>query len=57
LFVANGLRAVIYRFGSFLVDTETFSLRCNDVAMRIDPQEFDVLVYLIERRDRVVTRD
>ena len=55
--MANGLRAVIYRFGSFLVDTETFSLRCNDVAMRIDPQEFDVLVYLIERRDRVVTRD
>ena len=55
--MANRLRAVIYRFGSFHVDTETFSLRRNDVAMRIDPQEFDVLVYLIERRDRVVTRD
>ena len=48
---------MIYRFGPFHVDTETFSLRRNDVAMRIDPQEFDVLVYLIERRDRVVTRD
>jgi DNA-binding winged helix-turn-helix (wHTH) protein/predicted ATPase len=57
LFVANGLRAVIYRFGTFHVDTDTFSLRRNDVAMRIDPQEFDVLVYLIEHRDRVVTRD
>ena len=55
--MANRLRAVIYRFGSFHVDTETFGLRRNDVAMRIDPQEFDVLVYLIERRDRVVTRD
>ena len=48
---------MIYRFGSFHVDTETFGLRRNGVAMRIDPQEFDVLVYLIERRDRVVTRD
>jgi DNA-binding winged helix-turn-helix (wHTH) protein/predicted ATPase len=57
LFVANRVRAVIYRFGSFHVDTDTFGLRRNDVAMRIDPQEFDVLVYLIERRDRVVTRD
>jgi DNA-binding winged helix-turn-helix (wHTH) protein/predicted ATPase len=57
LLVADGLRAVIYRFGTFHVDTETFSLRRNDVPMRIDPQEFDVLVYLIERRDRVVTRD
>ncbi len=48
---------MIYRFGPFHVDTDTFSLRRNDVAVRIDPQEFDVLVYLIERRDRVVTRD
>jgi len=55
--VAKGLRAVIYRFGSFHVDTGTFGLRRDDVALRIDPQEFDVLVYLIERRDRVVTRD
>ena len=53
----NGLRAVIYRFERFHVDTDTFSLSRDEVAMRIDPQEFDVLVYLIERRDRVVTRD
>jgi pimeloyl-ACP methyl ester carboxylesterase/DNA-binding winged helix-turn-helix (wHTH) protein len=48
---------VIYRFGDYLVDTERVEIRNGADAVDVEPQVFDLLVYLIENRDRVVDRD
>jgi len=48
---------VIYQFEQFVVDTNLFRLHLNESELPVRPQVFDLLVYLIENRDRVVTRD
>src|SRR4051812_35989735 len=50
-------KAVIYAFGAFELDTELFELRQAGVPVAIEPQVFDVLAYLIERRAVVVTQE
>lgn len=46
-----------YRFDDFLVDTGQYSLSRDGLPLPVEPQVFDLLVYLIEHRGRVVTRD
>jgi pimeloyl-ACP methyl ester carboxylesterase len=48
---------MIYQFDQFLVDKSQYRLLHNDVELTVRPQVFELLVYLIENRDRVVTRD
>ena len=48
---------MIYRFGDCEVDTRLLELRRAGEAHAMDPLGFDLLVYLIENRDRVLTRD
>jgi DNA-binding winged helix-turn-helix (wHTH) protein/tetratricopeptide (TPR) repeat protein len=48
---------VIYAFADCELDTERFELRRGGVGHHVEPQVFDVLVYLVEHRDRVVTRE
>ena len=48
---------MIYRFGDYEVDTNLLELRRAGSARAMDPLGFDLLVYLIENRDRVLTRD
>ncbi len=48
---------MIYRFGDYEVDTKLLELRRAGVVHPIDPLGFDLLKYLIENRDRVLTRD
>jgi len=48
---------MIYRFGNCVLDTETFELRRNGTTVEVEPQVFGVLRYLIENRDRVVSKD
>jgi len=48
---------VIYQFEQFVVDTSLFRLHLNESELPVRPQVFDLLVYLIKNRDRVVTRD
>ena len=48
---------MIYRFGDCEVDTKLLELRRDGEVHKMDPLSFDLLVYLIENRDRVVTRD
>jgi DNA-binding winged helix-turn-helix (wHTH) protein len=45
-----------YTFGNHELDTARFELRREGVALHVEPQVFDLLVYLIERRDRVVRK-
>jgi DNA-binding winged helix-turn-helix (wHTH) protein/formylglycine-generating enzyme required for sulfatase activity/dienelactone hydrolase len=45
-----------YGFGDFELDTERFELRRAGVPVPLEPQVFELLVYLVANRDRVVTR-
>ncbi len=47
---------MIYGFDNFVLDTEKYQLGFSDEPVAIEPLVFDLLVYLIERRNRVVTR-
>jgi pimeloyl-ACP methyl ester carboxylesterase/DNA-binding winged helix-turn-helix (wHTH) protein len=47
---------VIYMFGAYELDTSVFELRRSGVPCSVEPQVFDLLRFLVENRDRVVTR-
>ena len=46
----------IYEFADCVVDPEQFELRRNGAIEHVEPQVFDVLVYLIRHRERVVPK-
>jgi TolB-like protein/DNA-binding winged helix-turn-helix (wHTH) protein len=48
---------MIYSIGQVTVDTDAYEVRLNGRSVGIEPQVFDLLVLLIENRDRIVTRD
>lgn len=48
---------MIYRFRDCELDTARFELRRDGVVQPVEPQVYRVLLYLLEHRDRVVTRD
>ena len=48
---------MIYRFGPFTLDAARRGLSRADAELAVEPQVFDLLRVLIERRDRVVSRD
>ena len=45
-----------YVFGDYELDTQLFELRQAGKPLKIEPQVFNVLAYLMQRRDRTVTR-
>ncbi|MDA3887462.1 MAG: winged helix-turn-helix domain-containing protein [Allgaiera sp.] len=47
---------MIYTFGPFTANSDLFELRRNGVALTVEPLVFNVLLCLIECRDRIVTR-
>jgi DNA-binding winged helix-turn-helix (wHTH) protein/TolB-like protein/tetratricopeptide (TPR) repeat protein len=46
-----------YQIAEFLIDTARFRISSGDAPIAAEPKVFDLLVYLIEHRDRVVTRE
>src|SRR5215831_7877958 len=50
-------RNVLFLFNNYSLDCERRELRVGSTAITIEPQVFDILVYLIENRDRVVSKD
>lgn len=46
-----------FLFGEFVIDVARRELRRGANSVQVEPQVFDLLVYLIENRDRVVTKD
>jgi len=48
---------MIYRFDRYELDIAAQELRCAGVVLPVEPQVFALLVYLVENRDRVVSRD
>lgn len=49
--------AVVLRFGDFELDGMRFELRRSGAPVPIQPRVLDLLLYLAEHRDRVVTKD
>ncbi len=48
---------MIYTFKSFAINTDNFQLLKNDKPLSIEPQVFNIILYLVENQDRVVSRD
>ena len=48
---------MLFLFKNYALDSERRDLRADGAAVSIEPQVFDLLVYLIENRDRVVSKD
>jgi TolB-like protein/Tfp pilus assembly protein PilF len=48
---------LIYLFEDFQLDTDRRELRRGSVLISIEPQVFDLLKFLIDNRDRVVSKD
>jgi TolB-like protein/cytochrome c-type biogenesis protein CcmH/NrfG len=46
-----------YLFEDYSLDTDRRELRCGSEVVRVTAQVFDLLVYLIRNRDRVVSKD
>ena len=44
------------RFADVVVDTDTMQVERAGAPVRVEPQVFDVLAYLIEHRDRMVPK-
>lgn len=48
---------MIYTFGAYELDLSRYELRGRGAVVPIEPQVFDVLAYLIQHCDRVVTKE
>ena len=48
---------MLYQFASYALDTEKRELTDDGRLVALEPQVFDLLVFLIEQRDRVVSKD
>ena len=48
---------MVYFFEAYALDTGTRELQRGDALVPIEPQVFDLLVFLIENRNRVVSKD
>ena len=48
---------MIYRFENFELDTDRFELRKTGTPLAIEPQVFALLAFLVENRDRMVSRE
>jgi DNA-binding response OmpR family regulator len=48
---------MIYRFSTYELDAQRGELRCAGQRVAIEPKVFDVLIYLLQHRDRMVTKE
>ena len=44
-------------FGDYVLDSGRRELRRSGVPVAVEPQVFDLLLYLVQNRERVVTKD
>lgn len=48
---------MIYSIGACTIDTDTYELRRDGNLVPVEPKVFDLLVFLLDNADRVVTKD
>jgi len=49
--------SALYHFGRFVLDPQKRMLYCNESPVPLTPKAFDVLVFLVQNPNRVVTKD
>ena len=54
---AAGALNLLYIFDNFALDPDRRELRSGAAVIAMEPQAFDLLVYLIRQREQVVSRD
>jgi len=48
---------VLFHFSDYVLDTGRRELRCRDQSIGVEPQVLDLLIYLMQNNDRVITKD
>ena len=48
---------VLFHFSDYVLDTGRRELRCGDRSIEVEPQVLDLLIYLMQNNDRVITKD
>ena len=48
---------MIYAFGAYTLDTDRYELRQAGELCALEPHAVDILAYLLQHRERVVTAD
>ena len=48
---------MIYKFNNFKLDTRKYNIQANGKELAIEPQVFNLIVYLIKNKNKVVTRN
>lgn len=48
---------MLYLFENYALDTDRRELRCGEMLVRVEPQVFDLIAFLVRNRDRVVSKD
>lgn len=46
-----------YVFGEYILDTTRQDLRCRDVPVPLEPKVYQMLLYLVQHRDRLLSKD
>lgn len=49
--------SMLYRFNGIEIDLKRYEIREHGQALAIEPKVFDLIIYLIENRDRLISRD
>ena len=48
---------MIYQFNNYQIDTDNYTLHKNYILIKIEPRVFDLIVYLLKNKSKVVSRD
>jgi TolB-like protein len=48
---------VLFHFSDYILDAGRRELRCGDQSIEVEPQVLDLLIYLMQNNDRVVSKD
>ena len=46
-----------FHFSDYVLDASRRELRCGEQSIEVEPQVLDLLIYLVQNRDRVVSKD
>lgn len=48
---------MLYRFNNIDINLKQYEIRVDNIVLAVEPKVFDLIVYLIEHRNRVISRD
>ncbi|WP_144213036.1 winged helix-turn-helix domain-containing protein [Shewanella donghaensis] len=48
---------MLFRFNNIEIDTERYQISKEGLALSIEPKVYDLIIYLIENRSRIISRD